>query len=87
MKTTTTKIPKIPFKTTKEEQEIIPILKQNMILSGVLSLDFIEKVCALASKDQGVFDLVCLWNRRHQESLEILSDITESIKDYTGYED
>jgi hypothetical protein len=71
----------IPFKTTEEQLAMIPKIGQAMLEAG-LTNDFVDMVTQLAGFDQGVFDLLEMWQCEIVERSEIVSELFKSIADY-----
>src|SRR5690606_36058510 len=71
-------------KTTPEEQMMVYEIASKMKKEGDLPETFIVQVAGLASLDQGVFDLMSLWNESEsvEERNEIIGDLQDSIDDY-----
>jgi DNA-binding phage protein len=74
----------IPFKTTPEQVMKLAAIMVDMEGAG-LDRDFIVAASELARTDQGIYDLMALWEegeRDPTERDEIIADIQESIDDY-----
>jgi DNA-binding phage protein len=74
----------IPFKTTPEQVMRLASIMMAM-QKAALDRNFIVSASDLARTDQGVFDLMTLWEESAEdpeERGEIIADIQESIDDY-----
>jgi len=75
----------IPFKTTPEQIKEIPQIAMKMLLCG-LDIGFVNEAANLAKFDQGIFDLMDLWDFSvgcEEERIDILADIKDLLNDYS----
>lgn len=72
----------MPFKTTAEQRmELAQIVVE--MQKAKLNTTFIDSASELARVDQGVFELMALWDQaKAADRAEILADIQDSIDDY-----
>jgi hypothetical protein len=79
--------PIIPFETTPEQRALIPKYMSNMYRSGV-SLEFCVRAGRLATKDQGIYDLMELWYNEWDEAekLDIEYDLYKSVREYENWD-
>ena len=68
----------IPFPTIPEQISRIPDLIKSLDLSQPL----VNKIKDLAAIDQGVFDLIEMWDKDRDP--EILDEILKSVQDWVG---
>jgi hypothetical protein len=82
----------IPFKTTKEQRSRIENIRMRMIftylpsctqVTDITSRAFIRDACDLAYYDQGVYDLLELWddNPKEEERHITINYITQTIQE------
>ncbi len=64
----------IPFKTTKEERSCLPAFMVNMLQEGV-DPELLVNAFELACTDQGVYDLLEMWQTEPTERKAIETDI------------
>lgn len=71
------------FETTSEQRERLPTYGDVMRACGIYP-EIIEKIIAIASKDQGVFELIEIFVSSTDvlERSEIMDDLKETINDY-----
>jgi DNA-binding phage protein len=74
----------IPFKTTPDQ--VLKLISIVVEMKGAgLDLAFIISAFELAQRDQGVFDLMALWQEfaaDPSERAEVVADLQESLDDY-----
>jgi hypothetical protein len=84
LKAETVSMTKLPFQTTEEQVSKLPAILTEMLLADI-SPDFAERVMALASDCQGMFELVEMWAEHRDNPVEREFDmqaIVETIWDY-----
>lgn len=69
----------LPFQTTPQQIAKLPAILDEMLLADIAP-DFAERVIALASECQGVFDLLEMWVEHRNEPVERELDMQSIVE-------